>query len=92
MIRRTNHSPHTETTLTAIVSSHRAPVGGHVMHVIRAIRANDVDELVCVDLGIHCSPVSDANGSVRIASPQSIVNQSGFWPIYDRTRPIQRFR
>ena len=62
------------------------------MHVIRAIRANDVDELVCVDLGIHCSPVSDANGSVRIASPQSIVNQSGFWPIYDRTRPIQRFR
>jgi hypothetical protein len=38
------------------------------MHVVRAIRADDVDELMRVDLGIHCSPVGDGNGSVWIAS------------------------
>jgi hypothetical protein len=66
---RADYSPHTETELTAIVSSHRAPVGGHVMHVICTIRTDDVDELVRVDLGIHYSPVDDGSGFVTIAPP-----------------------
>ena len=61
------------------------------MHVICTIRTDDVDELVRVDLGVHYSPVVDANSSVWIDSPWLIVSRSGIWPVHDRTRRIRGF-
>jgi hypothetical protein len=33
-----------------------------VMHVVGTVRADDVDELVCVDLCVHCAPDCSAGG------------------------------
>lgn len=62
MVSCADDSPYAKTKLATIFSCHRAPVGGHMVHVVRSVRANDVDELVRINLGIHNSPVGDADG------------------------------
>jgi hypothetical protein len=48
-----DHTPNSEAQLATIISRHRTPVRRHVVHVIRPVGPDDVDELVCVDLGVH---------------------------------------
>ena len=45
--------PHAVAELVALFLADRAPVRGHVLHVVRAVVPDDVDELVDVDAVVH---------------------------------------
>lgn len=65
MIGCADDSPYAEAKLATIFSCHRAPISGHVVHVVRSVRANDVDELVRINLVVHNSPMGGADGFAR---------------------------
>src|SRR5262249_36133752 len=50
---RAEKRPHAVAELLALLLADRAPVRGHVVHVIRAVMPDDVDELVDVDSAVH---------------------------------------
>src|SRR5262249_31184458 len=50
---RAEKRPHGVAELLALLLADRAPVRGHVVHVIRAVMPDDVDELVDVDSAVH---------------------------------------
>src|SRR5438132_3914780 len=50
---RTHRSPDTEARHVAFLTRRRAPVRGHVLHVAGAVRPDDVDQFVDVDLVVH---------------------------------------
>jgi len=51
-------APDPEAELVAFFLRDRAPVRGHVVHVVRPVRADDVDELVGVDLFVHVAQLA----------------------------------
>ena len=50
---RADQRPHAVAELIALLLADRAPVRGHVLHVVRAVVPDDVDELVDVDAVVH---------------------------------------
>ena len=50
---RADQRPHAVAELVALLLADRAPVRGHVLHVVGAVVPDDVDELVDVDAVVH---------------------------------------
>ena len=50
---RTHRAPHAVAELVAFLAPDGTPVRGHVVHVLGAVGADDVDQLVDVDLGVR---------------------------------------
>src|SRR5262249_20597681 len=64
--RGADDAPHPVAELVALLLGDRAPVGGHVVHVLGPVVPDDVDELVDVHLVVHSAGnTSSASRSTR---------------------------
>ena len=89
-VRGADDAPHAEAQLVALFLRDRAPVGRHVMHVLRTLGPADVDELVRVDLVVHprtVAPLIDQRWMRRRES--STRSRPGFVP---SQRAVRQFR